>query len=422
MDNLAHKYNRLLLLLFVIAPICGFITLKFLNMDFFTIMQIFSFFGIALLLVYRNDSNPIVFPRYLLFYLLFIVYVYYSTFFQLDRDFKLKYIYSDRMIGAFNFLFIIENVTITKKQYKFLINISWKILAAAVLVIIIQELINPVFAVNPNFRRIKFIEETSKNERILMSIYSWIGALLTVGFSFVPILIIIVEDLNKRKKKIFLWILMGIVFALLSKARWIMLNTMLVFVLLIMPHRNKFGQFLKYLFLLPVIFILSFFVLDKAGIDVKGIVVERILESDKKDMSQKSAGTRLLAFEAFNRLFWKQPFFGKGSYKYGLGGTGKQDYELHSFLRGRSSQMHVGYLSLLYMYGLIGGSLFLTSLYLLLKRLYKNAKLTGMWSPYLGFLGVAIANLTLVMFSYYEMGLIVALVADRFYRQNLIKE
>lgn len=421
MDNIAFQYNRLLIILITLSPICGYVTLKFANMDFFTVMQFFSFLGIILLLVFRSNSNPIKFPRYLLFYLLFVLYIYYSTFIQLDRDFKFKYIYLDRMIGAFNFLFIIENVPISKKQFQFMIAVSWKILIVAVLVIIIQQVYNPIFAVNPDFRRLKFIQETDKNERILMSIYSWIGALLTVGFSFVPILILIVEDLQKKKKKLFVWILMGIIFALLSKARWIMLNTLLVFAILIIPYRNKLYRFVKYLILLPIIFLFSFIVLDKVGVDVKGIVVERILESDKKNMSQKSAGTRLLAIEAFNRFFWDQPFFGRGSVKYGLGGTGKQDYKLHSFLRGRSSQMHVGYLSLLYMYGLVGGSLFLIALYLLLRRLYKNAKLTGIWAPFLGFLGVAIANLTLVMFSFYEMGLLVVLAADKYYQHNLNK-
>ena len=324
------------------------------------------------------------------------------------------------MVGAFNFLFIIENVPVSKRQFKFMISVSWKILIAAVLVIIIQQVYDPSFAVNPNFRRLEFIKETSENKRVLVSIYSWIGELLTVGFSFAPILILIVEDLQKKNKKLFVWILMGIVFALLSKARWIMLNTILVFVILIIPYRNKFNQFIKYLILLPVIFLFSFFVLDKVGIDVKGIVFERILESDKK-LSEKSAGTRILAFEAFNRFFWDQPFFGKGSIKYGLGGTGEQDYNLRSFLGGRSAQIHVGYLSLLYMYGLVGGSLFLIALYLLLSRLYKNAKLTGTWAPFLGFLGVVLANLTLVMFSFYEMGLIVVLAADKYYRHNLIK-
>jgi len=71
--------------------------------------------------------------------------------------------------------------------------------------------------------------------------------------------------------------------------------------------------------------------------------------SDKNNINQTSAGTRILAFKAFNDLYWDNPL-GTGPIRYGMGGTGKQDYKLRSFLKDRSSQMHVGYLSLFYMY------------------------------------------------------------------------
>ena len=59
-------------------------------------------------------------------------------------------------------------------------------------------------------------------------------------------------------------------------------------------------------------------------------------------------------------------------------------------------------------------------MYLLLKKIYIDAKITGFWAPYLAFLGLALANLTLVTFSLYEIGLIMVLVANKFYTQKII--
>lgn len=198
-----------------------------------------------------------------------------------------------------------------------------------------------------------------------------------------------------------------------------MVNFLLIFLVIYLHNRKRIIQSIRYLFILPFILVISFFVLNFAGIDTSSIVKDRILESNKSDISQKSAGTRLLALKAFNKFYWDHPFLGVGSIKYGMGGTGKQDYRLRSFLNGRSSQMHVGYVSLLYMYGLVGGILFLSFLFLLLKKLYKNAKVVKVWAPFLGFLGFAIANLTLVSFNVFHMGLIIVLVVDKYYNQNL---
>ncbi len=387
-------------------------------MDFNRIMQLFSYVGVILLLLFRSNKYPIKFPRYLLFYLLFILYVFYSAFIQLGREFKVMYLFSNNLIGAFNMMFIIENLVISKKYYNFIIKTSKNILIIAVLVIIFQQVINPRFFVDSSRFMQNFISESEAgNTDRLPSIYSWLNS-NSSGFSFIPILILVVEDLDKKKKKVLLWIIMGIIFAFLTKARWVMVNIFLVFFIFFINHKDKFLQFIKYLFILPIIFFISYIVLDIVGINTKGIVEDRILEGDKKSISQKSAGTRLLAFKAFDQLYWSHPFFGVGAIRYGMGGVGKQDYKLRSILKGRSSQIHVGYLSLFYTYGLIGGFLFLSFLYLLLKKLYQNANKTGIWAPFLAFIGFAIANLTLVAFSVFEMGLIIVLVADRYYSQH----
>jgi len=284
-------------------------------------------------------------------------------------------------------------------------------------VILIQQVINPNFFLRTDWVDIN--TSVNSNQERLLSIYSWIG-ILTVGFGFVPVFILIVEDLDKKKRKILIWIIFGLSFAILTKARWILLNTIFVFGILFINHKKQIMHKLKYIFIIPFILISSYFVLNSMGVDIEGIVKDRILESNKKNLKNTTAGTRILAFHAFNKFYMDNPIFGHGDVSYGMGGTGEQNYKLKMFLKGKSSQIHVGYLSLFYLYGLIGGILFLGFLYLLLRKLYKNAKSTGIWAPFLGILGLAIANLTLVTFSIYQMGFIIVLVADKFYSQKNI--
>lgn len=421
MDNLVYKYNRFLITIFTFTPFVAYFTVSYMDMEFEFIMQLMSYFGVALLIIFRDNTNPLKFPKYLIFYFLFILYIFYQTFFQLDRDFKIKYLIQLQLIGGFNLMFIIENISITKKQFRFILSVSKKILIVAILVIIYQQVIDPAFLLRMDFGEIDEVISWGSTQNRLLSIYSWIMGYLPIGFSFVPIFLLIVEDLDKKKKEILIWVIAGFIFAFLSKARWIMLNTLLVFFLLFINHKNKKQQLIKLLFFVPLFYIGSIFLLESIGVEATHIVNERILEKDTR-YNQTTGSTRLLAFEAFNKLYWDQPFFGKGDIKYGMGGTGKHDYKLQRFLAGRSAQIHVGYLALLYNHGLMGGLFFLTFLYLLMNKLYKNAKKTKKWAPFLGLFGFVLANMTLVTFSVFQMGLIIALVADRFYNQNLIEK
>lgn len=313
-------------------------------------------------------------------------------------------------------MFIIENVNISKKDYRNLIKITKGVLILAFLVILIQQMINKNFFVNT--KSIDHLNFTADSKARLPSIYSWIN-MLTIGFAFVPMFILVIEDLDRQRKKVLLLIILGIIFSVLSRSRWIMLNTVMVFLILFINHKNKSLRFIKYSILIPLLFGASFFVLEFSGIKVDKIISDRILESDRGDLSNKSAGTRILAVYAFNRFFWEHPIFGAGDVKYGMGGTGQNNYQLSKFLGGKSSQMHVGYLALLYRYGVIGGFLFVGFLYLLLKRLYNNAKITGVWAPFLGILGFALANFTLVFFSVFQMGIILVLVANKYYMSRV---
>lgn len=421
MNNLAFKYNRFLITVFTFAPFAAYFTLTFLDMDFLRIMQLLTYIGVVLLIIFKKKGRVLKIPGYLIFYLLFIFYDFFSTFYLLNREFKLMYLFSNYLIGGLNLMFIIENIAINKRHFRFVINYSKLILIVAIILILLQQAIDKsIFVKKSDTALYSTIKGVSDNEDRLHSIYSWIS-MFSNGFGFVPIYLIIIEFIYRKKKKIVLLTLMGIIYAILTKERWVMLNALLVFPIFFLYNKNKLGKLIKLLLIIPLITISIFVLSESIGANMKGIFEDRILESNKKSFNQKAASSRILAFVAFNKFYWDNPIFGKGNIKYGMGGTNKQDYKLRSFLRGRSSQIHVGYLSVFYMYGLIGGFLFLSFLYLLMKKLFNNARKTKMWGPFLGMMGLVLANLTLVTFLVFEMGLIISLYVDKYYIQEYSK-
>ncbi len=418
MDNIAHKYNRVLIAILVFSPFLAYFSLSMFGKDFKMFLQMLSYLGVFLMLVVRERNQPIKFPRYLVFYLLFIFYVFYSAFFKLDREFKLIYLFKNGLIGGFNLLFIIENIIITKKHYEFILRWSKLILPIAVVVIVLQNSIDKSIFVYEEAAYLFNSKVTITTEDRLHSIYSWIGPLEN-GFGFIPVFILLIEYLYRKKKKILILILVGLLYAILTKWRWIMLNSFLVFFILITNRKDKTKQFFKYLILVPTLMYGSYLALNIAGIDMEKIIVNRVLELNEKG-NKRSAGTRIRAFKVFNKVYWKNPIFGAGNYKYGMGNDGRNNYELSKLLGG-SSQIHVGYLALFYRYGLVGGIFFIGFLFLLLKKLYRSAKITTYWAPFLGVLGFAIFNLTNVNFSIFHTGLIIAITADRYYFLNTYK-
>ncbi len=418
MNILAYKYNRFLIFLLATSPFLSYFFATVLNTDFSRVFQLLSYIGVFLIFTFKDLRSTLTIPKYLVFYLLFTLYVFYSDFILLGRDFEIKYLFSNRLISALSIMFIIENFSISKKYYDFIFRLSKYILIIAFVVIVYQAGFDSGFLRNTinEAENTKFIPES---EIRMKSIYSYNGY-LSFGLGFLPILIWIIEGLYKDGKKVLVWIFMAIIYAFLSRARWLMVNVIFVFGVLIVNYENKTIQIFKYLFIFIFMISLSFIALNSVGIDTKKIVNERILESDKSNLSQKSAGTRILAFKAFNILFWEHPVFGVGNIKYGMGAAGKNDYKLRTVLGGHSSQIHVGHINMLYTYGIIGAFFFFTSLFLLLRNLYKTAKISKVWAPFFGILCFIFINFTHVTFSIFEMGLMIAIFVNKYQSQKIM--
>jgi hypothetical protein len=324
--------------------------------------------------------------------------------------------YSSSLLSSFLILLIIENSKFSSKFIRRFTRVNIFILCLAFFVIIIQQLIDNTFFINIDSQSVSKYLNQSENQIRLWSIYSWIG-LLESGLGFVPILgSIICIQLRKRtenKKIIAGLFIAGFIFSFLTKSRYIMLNMLMLIFLFVVYKKIQFVRLFRYAFLLVIFSMTAFFILDFSGVEVSSITNERILNIEAGGVLSGSAGTRIYAFYVFNELFYNQPILGKGKL-HAFDGQSK-DYELVDLLGKKSSQIHVGYLSLFYYYGMVGGMLFLIFLFLFLKKLFFESKLIGFWGGFFAIIIFSIDNLTLVEFSIFYSGIIISLVYHQYF-------
>jgi hypothetical protein len=236
---------------------------------------------------------------------------------------------------------------------------------------------------------------THVKEGYRFSIYSWTTE-ISVGLDALAIFSILwgIKSLS-RIKKVLLLISAGFI-SILSSSRWIILNFFVVFSQRIFRSSKPlaFG-----LVLIPAMVATVFVVIWGAqyfGFDYNQFLQERLLS--------KSAGTRFYAFEVFGRVYPHHPIFGTG---------GEDTGEMLRLIQGKTSQIHVGWLKLLYYYGLIGGLIYLAFIISILKHLYSLARESRYWGSFFAILAFVIANFTLVELSIYYHGLLLAILFSR---------
>lgn len=411
--SFSRLFNYILLGLFVFAPFFGYITRNVLNIYFNYLMVMACF--VSLYLIFLNKMS-FKLPKYLIFWALFVLYTTLSDLLLVEMSFNLKYIYSNLIIGSLLILLIIENTHISERFFKIIFWMNHAILLIAFIVILIQQFIDPVFFVNPEFHDV--IESRSYSNVRLPSIYSWIGSTNAVGLCFMPVLgITIAHHLKNKMKGVFYLYFIGIIVAFLSKSRFIMLNYAILFTLIPIYKGFNIYSTIKYTFLLLAFLFVFYGTSRFAGLDTDRIINERILEKNKGGMLKGTAGTRVLAFKVFSRLYFDNPILGKGKL-HGFGPEGSRDYALVNILRGRSSQIHVGYLSLFYYYGIVGGIIFLFFLYMFTRESYIKSKRTNTWGPFFSVIQFILINLTGVMLYIFFMGMVISLIYQKYYDQE----
>lgn len=408
-NNIVDRTTYLLFLSLSVLPIIGYVSSTYLNISIYNLIALSSLSIFILLLIVKNNVKIPLSARVLF---IFFIYTVISDIMIIGKSVSiLDYLLKDRILLSFLMLIIIENISFNKKYEKNILKYLRIVLYFAVFVIIIQQFLNQNFLL-PQKEAYATSSYTNSSSGRLFSIFGWTG-ILDVGYFFIPAYSLILFKHNIKKKsnyKVYIFILMGFLFAFLCKQRWVLLNYIIVTLFFVLRIPSKGRKFI-----VIILIVITLIILFMNESSFSRIFDERILEKDKGGLSEGSASTRLLAFKIFPKVFMKNALWGSGSKKYGLGGTGEHDYALERELGGRSSQLHVGYLSVLYYYGLFGGILFFIYLFILTKKLYQQATITKEWGPFFGYLTFIISNLTLVNFSIHYTGIILSVLFSKYY-------
>jgi hypothetical protein len=341
------------------------------------------------------------FPPYLGFWIAFTIYHVISSVLSHSippGDNIVFWVLTDMNVLACVFFILVENMEFDEP---FMDKMTRNLLILVVIATIVSlvQIKNPAFFVNPNVNIQEFIGEDIRNP----SIFSWSNS-NSAGICF-PILIAILLNYHETKTKTFLIILLcGIIVVFLGKSRYAMMSIILAFLQLFILR----GGSLKRAISLIVIFIATFYTIiliaGQFGFDIDEVITNRILE---KDTEQLSAKARVVSYDVFLKKFPENPWIG-------VGPTTRKD--VVDLLGGIAPIIHVGFLSYLYYYGVIGCFFIFAALFCLLKDAWDVGKKWGFWGSFFGLLGFCLANTTMVYFNLSEMGIIVAVIYIRYYK------
>jgi hypothetical protein len=366
-----------------------FVTLLFIPFAFYTLI--------------KPNIN---FPKYLAFFLIFTIYDLCSIYiFDLVPSYTnmLKYTFSNRNVMAFIVFFVIENTSFDEKFIKTMNRNIFIIVIISLLVSIVQ-LKNPEFFVAP-FIFNNIDNETYLTESRIFSIYSWVD-LNTLGITFPILLSILLNFYHNVRGSSPVIILTGIIVSFLTKARYVMISTLIVFSQLFFISKITFGRKASIIVIFVASILISMGVAKALGYNIQQVIDERILE---KETNMGSASARVLSFYVFLKVFPEHPLMGVGP---------QTRSEVVRLLGGRAPLIHVGYLSYLYYYGLVGCFFFFMAIFFLIRHAWIVGVKNEFWAGFYGLLAFCFANMTMVYFNMGEMGIILIVIYLRYFTEN----
>ncbi|MEO6488417.1 MAG: O-antigen ligase family protein [Ferruginibacter sp.] len=382
-------------------PLWAFVMVQYAK---FPVGKVLIFMLLPVLIYYIYNLHMRV-PSYLVFYLLFTVYhlgsVYVNDLLPTTTNW-FNYFFSDTNVLACILFLVIENTDFSEGFIKRMSRNMLIIIGLSTVVSIIQiKDVTFFYNIENDVNDYMTFYDENRNA----SIYSWYN-LNSVGITF-PIMISILLSYYDFKSRPFpLIAISGIIVPFLTRARYVMMSTIIAFSQLLLvktiPIKKKFAVIMAFVVVIVMILAVS----QMVGYDINKIIDERIME---KGNEMSSAKTRLLSYDVFMMKFPENPYYGVGP---------KTRDDVIDLLGGEAQLIHVGYLSYLYFYGVIGASLLFIALFLLLRDSWLVGRRQQFWGSFYGLLGFAIANFTFVYFAFEEMGIVLAVMYARYYKLN----
>ena len=282
-------------------------------------------------------------------------------------------------------------------------NRSIFIIVVITFIVSIIQIKNPTFFLNPYYTGLEYIGYLQQGR--CFSIFNWVD-INSLGITF-PIMISILISINNAVKITFPGaIIAGIIVSFLTKARYIMISAIIVFSQLFFTLKIDFR---KKIYIILILFICVIMIAGVAKIydyNIQGVIDERVLE---KGTNMASANARVKSLEVFIVKFPEHPILGVGP------ATGEDVLQL---LQGVAPIIHVGYLSYLYYYGIVGFLILILSLFYLLKNAWIVGTKYMFWGSFYGLLAFCIANFTFVYFNLSEMGIILAVIYIKYFNDK----
>ncbi|HEY5125370.1 MAG TPA: O-antigen ligase family protein [Ignavibacteria bacterium] len=356
--------------------------------------------------VYLVIAKKTKFPKYLIFFSIFTIYHLTSVFINdlvpLDTNW-LYFILSDPNFLACVFFFIIENSHFDEKFIRKLNRCILTVVVISLIVSIIQIkfpyfFVNPILYTNKDY--VHYIEQGR-----IFSIFSWID-LNSLGVSF-PIMISILLSINSTENITFpATLISGIVVSFLTRARYVMMSALIVFSQLFFVSKIDIRKKIYILLLAGCSIIVLITVARAYDFNIQQVIEDRILE---KTTDLASARARVASYEVFLIKFPEHPIFGVGPIT---------RLDVVQLLRGRAPIIHIGYLSYLYFYGIVGSLFIFISIFLLLKKAWTVGKKYLFWGGFYGLLSFCFANITFVYFNLSEMGIILAVIYIKYFNDK----
>ncbi len=388
--------QTIFIILFPFYPIWAWFVYTYTNkpIEFFTSILIVP---IALyFVVYKNKKLP----RYLIFFILFTVYHISSVFINdtIPKETnKVYFLFSDPNILACLFFILIEYSTFSER-FMNRMNKNILIIVIISLIVSIIQIKNPSFFFNTTMDEDLLYVGDNRN----FSIYSWTN-INSTGITF-PILISLMVSLYERKKaELSILVISAVIVSFLTRARYIMLSAIIVLSQIFFNTARSLTKRVS-LFVIFLIGIFSIIVVaSNFGFDIEEVVNSRILE---KDSDMASAKARVLSYDVFMIVFPENPWFG-------VGPETKKD--VIDLLGGEAPLIHVGYLSYLYFYGIVGCAFFFLSLFFLLRYAWIVGRRVNFWGTFYGIVALCFANTTFVYFNLSEMGVVLSLMYLKYY-------
>ena len=405
-----NKINRWVVGTLPFTILFSFIIVRFYQSNFYMLLG-----AVCVVLFVSNflSNKQFVIHKYTFLILFFGVYVIYSNYYIAQNQFIFyNEIFKNQFLYAFFVLNILENTTFTKKQITRWFKAFELTIWATLFVILMQQFYSRDFLQNKAQLDTMFEQSyLNQSEFRMLSIYSWIGNLDLI-FYFVPITFFMINhELNRNKvNRAFMFTIILITVCVFSKSRSAMIAAAPVIIILYTSFYKKNNATVLNRIVIIIALIFITYVAFTSIPALRDILNNRILETSKGDLENRTMSTRLLAFEAFAKCFPDAPILGAGNTKYSSGGKGEWNFKLSSFLAGRSAQIHVGLIDLFYLYGIVGGTIFAMFLYIALKKLYKKSKLYNFRAVFWGLMTLPIANIGIVSFNVMSAGLLLSFV------------